>query len=880
VAQSGESPEEVIMPSISTQVPKEARELRTISLRRMLTGLTRADVLGRLWFYGTLCGLIVSALIYCGSTGRVFAAGPERVGLPWDWSHEHLLFSKTDDAAVLAIIQKDPRAFHQWLRRNRTASQGDGVPISLDGFLQSDGSLIERLSPELGPESRSASEGVKQVGKRDWGVSLGATQFSAVNATNSEPPYPAKYTFDINATPSCENDFVTFPTSASGAMSTDPTSPNGQASIIAYNQLYSSQGGTTGICGDNGPSVLWAYINAACPTTTSSDPIVSSPVISLDGTKVAWVTSTGKVQIVTYGTGATIAGGDESILAPVCMGSVSSGGDGASLQTITLGNATRNPTSGVTLSAIFVDYTSDSAYVGDNDGYLHKIQPFFTASGALQEITTPAWQASHAYAINSLIVDTHGFIEKCTTAGTSGLSQPNWSTTWNSTLTDNTVVWTNIGSVGGWPVYVTGSSNHLDNVALNGPIFDFVSKNVFVGDQNGSLYYVLDPGTSTAVGSCVTGRVLYPCLGLPAARSGITATAGAQADCAAANPGPTCMVMSNKQGFTDPLVVDSSDSLVITQFSDADGTNATVEQTNTSLSVFNSARLAAEVNLSHHTGAFDNNYFNDPASGYYYVCGPDATVTALYRVGFTSASGAIALGSVNGTPLKLTTTNTFGNCSPLTEIYNASTTTPHDWLFLSLDNNGKTAGCGGGSCVISLSLEDTTAFANDDMVTGVNSSYGPGIAGDIANMNGTGGMVIDNVAAVTTTAAKTVIAASESGTTATITTSATLAIVVGQNIDVSGMGAAYAGYDTTSAAVTCIGASCATGATASSISYTAATSGLSSCSTAGTCAGKAFGVGYGEASSIYFMPVANDLTCGDGTADTGCAVKLTQAGLK
>jgi hypothetical protein len=79
------------------------------------------------------------------------------------------------------------------------------------------------------------------------------------------------------------------------------------------------------------------------------------------------------------------------------------------------------------------------------------------------------------------------------------------------------------------------------------------------------------------------------------------------------------MVMSNKQGFTDPLVVDSSDSLVITQFSDADGTNATVEQTNTSLSVFNSARLAAEVNLSHHTGAFDNNYFNDPASGYYYV---------------------------------------------------------------------------------------------------------------------------------------------------------------------------------------------------------------------------------------------------------------------
>jgi hypothetical protein len=866
------------MPVAATQfLPKAARKLTTISQRKMLAG---PDLFRRLGFYGTLCGLIVSALIYCGSSSRVLAAGPERVGLPWDWSHEHLVFSKTDDPAVQAIIEKDPRAFHQWLRRNRI-SGADGVPISFDTFSQFDGSPIESPSSELGPKLRTASEGVKQTGKRDWGVSLGATQFSAVNATNTEPLYPAKYNFDINAIPSCVNDFVVFPTSASGAISTNPVTPNGQASIIAFNQLYSSQGGTTGICGDNGPSTIWAYINAACPAVASSDPIASSPVISLDGTKVAWVTSTGKVQIVTYGTGATVVGGDESVFAPACIGSVSSGGDGASLQTLTLGNATHNPTSGVSVSAIFVDYTSDSAYVGDNDGYLHKISPFFTASGALEEITTPAWQAGHAFALNSLIVDTHGFIEKATTAGTSGLVQPNWSSTWNTVLGDNTVQWTNIGSVGGWPVYVTGSSNHLDNVALNGPIYDFVSKNVFVGDQNGSLYYVLDPGVSSPVGSCVTGRVLYPCLGLPTARSGITAGGGAQGDCASANPGPTCMVMSSKQGFTDPLVVDSTNGVVITQFSDADGTNAKVEQTNTALSVFNSATLTSETDLAYHTGAFDNNYFNDPTTGYYYVCGPGTKgVTSLYRVGFTSNSGAIALGSVNGTPLKLTATSTSGNCSPLTEIYNASTTTPHDWLFLSLDNNGKTTGCGGGSCVVSISLEDTSAFVGDNMVTGVNSSYGPGIAGAIANMNGTGGMVIDNVAPVTTTAAKTVIAASESGTTATITTSVTLAIEVGQQINVAGMGAAFAGYDTQSAAVTCLGAACAPGATASSISYTAASSGLASCASVGACAGKAFGIGYGEASSIYFMPIANDATCGDGTSDTGCGVKLTQAGLK
>ena len=59
------------------------------------------------------------------------------------------------------------------------------------------------------------------------------------------------------------------------------------------------------------------------------------------------------------------------------MGSVVSGGDGASLQTLTLANAAHSPVSGLSLSAIFVDYNSDSAYVGDDDGFLHKIQPFF-----------------------------------------------------------------------------------------------------------------------------------------------------------------------------------------------------------------------------------------------------------------------------------------------------------------------------------------------------------------------------------------------------------------------------------------------------------------------------------------------------------------------
>jgi hypothetical protein len=334
--------------------------------------------------------------------------------------------------------------------------------------------------------------------------------------------------------------------------------------------------------------------------------------------------------------------------------------------------------------------------------------------------------------------------------------------------------------------------------------------------------------------------------------------------------------MSNAQGFTDAVTVDSSSSLVIMQFSDADGMNATVEQTDTSLSVFNSATLAGEVStLAYHSGVFDNTYYSDPTGGNYYVCGPSSsgTETDLYRVGFTTSMGAVTLDTTfNGTPLKLTTTGASGNCSPLTEIYNTSTATLHDWLFLSLDNNGTTTGCGGGSCVVSLNLL-TTPYP------GIDNSYGPGIAGDLAGMNGTGGIVVDDIADVANTATYTVVAASESGTTATITTSTTLGVVVGQNIKVSGMAAGYTGYNDVSVGVTCVGATCAAGATASSVSYTATSSGLASCSSAAACGGSARGNGFYNASSIYFMPVANDLTCGDGSTMVGCAVKLTQAGL-
>ena len=62
-----------------------------------------------------------------------------------------------------------------------------------------------------------------------------------------------------------------------------------------------------------------------------------------------------------------------------------------------------------------------------------------------------AWAASTAFSVGDVRRATtsqnSGLVFECTTAGTSGSSEPTWPTDIGSTLTDNTVVWTAISSV-------------------------------------------------------------------------------------------------------------------------------------------------------------------------------------------------------------------------------------------------------------------------------------------------------------------------------------------------------------------------------------------------------------------------------------------------
>jgi len=71
----------------------------------------------------------------------------------------------------------------------------------------------------------------------------------------------------------------------------------------------------------------------------------------------------------------------------------------------------------------------------DGEGSMHRIRA---------EIPPSTWQASTAYSLGALVSPTtyNGHKYECTTAGTSGTTEPTWPTVNGNTVTDGTVVWT------------------------------------------------------------------------------------------------------------------------------------------------------------------------------------------------------------------------------------------------------------------------------------------------------------------------------------------------------------------------------------------------------------------------------------------------------
>lgn len=136
-----------------------------------------------------------------------------------------------------------------------------------------------------------------------------------------------------------------------------------------------------------------------------------------------------------------------------------------------------------------------------------------------------AWKASEDVTTSSVIVDSNGGIEDCTTAGTTGTTPPTWPTNMGATVTDGSAVWTMKGSqplspIQGYQYYYCFTNSATQNnsgvsplSATTGPMAGFAvtvsgsgstdpqvdTISIFRNTDGGGIYYLLAqiPNTTT-----------------------------------------------------------------------------------------------------------------------------------------------------------------------------------------------------------------------------------------------------------------------------------------------------------------------------------------------------------------------------------------------
>ena len=223
------------------------------------------------------------------------------------------------------------------------------------------------------PASGDLTFAANTLGTAGNGYSVAAAAFSAFTPATGTLSGGETARVQPNATPamygpsittaSCSDDFVVYPTGQAGA-----------ANIIAYNNLYAG-GCTSGTV----PSVYWAY------NTGAGQSVTTSPIVSADGTQVAFIQSNGTTASLVVlkwapGTGS-------SITSPVTLTNATAGSCTAATAPCMYSVAFANG-SNDSISAPFYDFAKDDAlYVGDDSGNLHKFTGVF--EGTPVESTSP-----------------------------------------------------------------------------------------------------------------------------------------------------------------------------------------------------------------------------------------------------------------------------------------------------------------------------------------------------------------------------------------------------------------------------------------------------------------------------------------------------------
>lgn len=90
----------------------------------------------------------------------------------------------------------------------------------------------------------------------------------------------------------------------------------------------------------------------------------------------------------------------------------------------------------------------------------------FICNPGQQDYTIFNWTASTAIPIGYCLVDSNGYSQQVTTAGTTGATIPSFNSTVSGTTVDGTVTWTNLGLIGVSNTTSTYSFNWIENASV------------------------------------------------------------------------------------------------------------------------------------------------------------------------------------------------------------------------------------------------------------------------------------------------------------------------------------------------------------------------------------------------------------------------------
>ena len=675
------------------------------------------------------------------------AGGPKaHGGAPEDWSHRHLLYTNPDTRDEAA--RKGTLAFERWKEKHKDPRFAAQVAKKARFLTAREG---KPFSPEQLRWARRFNRNPPPAGApihRDWSVGLNAGT-DAAQGYGKPGVFPAKFGFDINATPDCTNDFVVFPTtgkgataSASGSFTSSPSAGQkvtitntNTGAILVLTASSSSNSGTFFLRGSasasatnlaaaivrNGAIVGVTEAGATRPTVTVTalDPGLGGNSITLAET----------LSNFTWGTSALTGGADPATTRP----------------TIEAFNNLYNTTCPATVPGTYWAFNTGAAFTETSP----------VLSGAGDQVAFVQRGGSNGQASLVLLKWSGGSGTIASPATPSSATAANYR---SSCAAPCMLVMPFMNSAG------VNNASPYHTTTNSSPFVDYSNDILYVGDDRGYLHKFTgvfagtpaEVGTppwpvSVSPGNKLSSPVYDGTSGLIFVGSASGATTGGQLHSVDATSGALVssarIATNSSAGIRDGVIVDSGAGRVYAFLSsDRSGTSgscgtapcAAIYQFSTT---FTGGSTGAKVQVGRgytsttmrflYAGTFDNSYYTSatPASpsGNLYVCGGQATggtYPTLWKVPINNNAMAAP---VVGPRL---VGNTFADCSGVTGVMNG----PDEYLYASVTAGGNDTGCS-GACIYAYNL------------TGLTWGAGAVAAAGLPAPGGTSGIIIDNISA-------------------------------------------------------------------------------------------------------------------------------------